>query len=110
MPRDVFISVASKSLTKPETRDLVAMRTVVEGTHQGVRRRLIWELIDRCDPEKGISAMARSTGFSLSIIGLMQARGDVRTLGVATPDEAVPPDLYIEELAKRGVRICFREE
>lgn len=110
VPRDVFISVAGKKLTKPETRDLVAMRTVVEGKHQGERRRLIWELIDRCDPEKGISAMARSTGFSLSIIGLMQARGDVRTLGVATPDEAVPPDSYIEELAKRGVRICFREE
>jgi len=49
--------------------------------------------------------MERSTGYSLSITGQMQAQGEIRNAGVFTPDEAVPPQKYIDELAKRGVMI-----
>jgi lysine 6-dehydrogenase len=49
--------------------------------------------------------MMRTTGYSLSITGLMQARGEVKPFGVHTPDEAMPAKRYIEELAKRGVEI-----
>jgi lysine 6-dehydrogenase len=78
---------------------------VVEGTKDGQRKKLEWELIDRYDERNGISAMMRTTGYSLSITGLMQARGEVKPHGVHTPDEAVPPQRYIEELSKRGVEI-----
>jgi lysine 6-dehydrogenase len=71
----------------------------------GKPRRVGWELVDWYDEEHGISAMMRTTGYSLSIIGQMQARGEVTLKGVHTPDEAVPGDKYIEELAKRGVNI-----
>ena len=110
VPRDVFVSIVAPKLTKPETQDLVAMRVIVEGTAGGSRKRLVWELLDRYDSETGLSAMERTTGFSLSITGLMQARGDVLRSGVATPDEAVPADLYISELEARGISIAFREE
>jgi hypothetical protein len=49
--------------------------------------------------------MERTTGFSLAITGLMQARQQVQGAGVLTPDEAMPPELYIAELAKRGIKI-----
>jgi hypothetical protein len=35
----------------------------------------------------------------------MQARGQVQKKGVCTPDEAMPAEAYIAELAKRGVTI-----
>ena len=60
------------------------------------------------DATNGISAMERTTGFSLAITGVMQVRQQVAEAGVLTPDEAVPPELYIAELAKRGVNIHSR--
>jgi hypothetical protein len=41
----------------------------------------------------------------LSITGQMQVRGEVQPPGVHTPDECISAPRYIEELAKRGVRI-----
>jgi len=57
------------------------------------------------DGARGISAMERTTGYSLSITGQMQARGEITPAGVHTPDECVPAARYIAELAKRGVNI-----
>jgi lysine 6-dehydrogenase len=105
VPRDAFIAAAAPLLTKPQGRDLVALRVVVEGKKGGKARRLEWELVDKFDAKHGISAMMRTTGYSLSITGLMQARGDVKPAGVHTPDECIPAERYIEELKKRGVEI-----
>jgi lysine 6-dehydrogenase len=105
VPREAFIAAAQPKLTKLEGRDLVALRVVVEGTKDGKKKKLEWELVDRYDEKHGISAMMRTTGYSLSITGLMQARGEVKPFGVHTPDEAIPAGRYIEELAKRGVEI-----
>jgi len=102
VPRDAFIAVVSPGLTKPEGRDLVALRVEVRGTDG---RRAAWELLDYYDTARGISAMMRTTGYSLSITGLMQADGRIAARGVLTPDEAVPFDAYVEELRKRGVEI-----
>jgi len=77
----------------------------VEGTNAGTPKTLTWELIDRYDDQHHISAMMRTTGYSLSITGMMQVRGLVKPAGVHTPDECVPAEPYIAELAKRGVRI-----
>jgi lysine 6-dehydrogenase len=104
VPRDLFIAAAGPRLTR-ESPDLVALRVEVRGSAGGTPRRLVWELVDRADEKHGISAMMRTTGYSLSITGQMQVRGEIRPPGVHTPDECVPPPRYIEELAKRGVRI-----
>jgi lysine 6-dehydrogenase len=104
-PRDVFVAVVGPHLKKPEKPDLVAMRVLVSGTKDGRPQTLGWELIDRYDEQHDISAMMRTTGYSLAITGLMQARGLVRPPGVHTPDECVPPEPYIAELRKRGIEI-----
>ncbi len=102
VPRDAFIAVVSPGLTKPEGRDLVALRVEVRGTDG---RRAAWELLDYYDTARGISAMMRTTGYSLSITGLMQADGRIGPRGVLTPDEAVPFAEYVTELRTRGVEI-----
>ncbi len=104
-PRDVAVAVMAPRLTKDKGKDVVALRVTVRGKRQGKSKQLGWELVDWYDDEHGISAMMRTTGYSLSIIGQMQARGDVTLKGVHTPDEAVPGERYISELAKRGVMI-----
>jgi len=104
-PRDVAVAAMGPRLTKPKGKDLVALRVVVTGTKGGAPKTLAWELIDRYDAEHGISAMMRTTGYSLSITGQMQARGEITPNGVHTPDECVPAERYIAELAKRGINI-----
>src|SRR5262245_12940745 len=110
IPRDVVVATIGPKLKKPEGRDLVALRVIVVGTKNGVPRTLSWELVDRYDEQHGISAMMRTTGYSLSITGQMQVKGEISPPGVHTPDECVPPKRYIEELAKRGIRIATRDE
>ena len=95
-------------LTKPEGLDLVALRVVVEGTKAGKPVRHTWELVDRFDEQHGISAMERTTGYSLAITGLMQAAGGITPAGVHTPDECVPGDAYVAALAQRGVRLTYQ--
>ncbi|HTR78649.1 MAG TPA: saccharopine dehydrogenase C-terminal domain-containing protein, partial [Gemmatimonadaceae bacterium] len=73
VPRDVFIATAGERLRKPQGRDLVALRVIVSGRKNNAPAVLTWELVDRYDTTHGISAMMRTTGYSLSITGLMQA-------------------------------------
>jgi lysine 6-dehydrogenase len=104
VPRDVAVATIGPRLTKPKGRDLVALRVVVEGTKAGAAKKVGWELLDYYDESRGISAMMRTTGYSLSITGQMQANGELEP-GVFTPDECIPAAKYISELAKRGMMI-----
>jgi lysine 6-dehydrogenase len=79
---------------------------MVSGNKGGKPKTVGWELIDYYDADQGISAMERTTGYSLSITGQMQARGEVKK-GVNTPDECMPAKEYIDALAGRGIK--FRE-
>ena len=105
VPRDFFIAAVRPKLYKPQGRDLVALQVQVTGQKGGKPAQVGFRLIDRYDAEHGISAMMRTTGYSLSITGQMQADGRVTAKGVLTPDEAIPFQPYVAELAKRGVRI-----
>ena len=105
VPRDLFIAAVSPKLHKPQGRDLVALQVLVTGRKDGAARQIGFRLIDHYDAEHGISAMMRTTGYSLSITGQMQADGRVTLKGVRTPDEAMPFRGYVDELARRGIRI-----
>jgi len=109
VPRDLFIAAASPRLRRPGSQDQVVLRVDVTGERGGKAARIRWELIDVGDVDQGITAMMRSTGFSLAITALLQASGETLHRGVATPDLAIPADRYVERLAERGVRI-LRED
>jgi lysine 6-dehydrogenase len=110
VPRDVFIACAEPRLRRPESRDLVALRVEAEGDRDGRQHRVVFDLLDYQDEASGITAMERTTGFSLSITGQIQATRRTLQTGVLTPDLAIPADLYIDELRRRGVDIRRREE
>ena len=93
MPRDVFIAAVHPKLHKPQGRDLVALQVHgVRARRAASRRRSSFRLIDYYDAEHGISAMMRTTGYSLSITGQMQADGRVTREGRPHPrrGDAVP--------------------
>jgi lysine 6-dehydrogenase len=106
VPRDVFMALVGPKLRKDPhvSPDLVALRVEVSGEKDGRERTLRWDLLDRFDEDTGITAMMRTTGFSLAITGILQSSGHVPS-GVHTPDEAIPPEPYIVELRRRGVEI-----
>lgn len=107
VPRDAFIATVTPKLTKPNAPDLVALRVEVTGKDG---RRVAWQLLDYADTKAGVSAMMRTTGYSLAITGLMQVDGRISAVGAHTPDEAVPFQPYVDELKKRGVEIVEMRE
>lgn len=105
VPRDFFARVVTPALTRSDGNDLVVGRVEVSGFKDEVAARIRYEVLDHYDEETGFTAMMRTTGFSLSLTGLIQARGHALRSGVGTPDEAIPPSLFIEELGRRGISI-----
>jgi lysine 6-dehydrogenase len=105
IPRDLFIAAVHPRLHKPQGQDLVALQVQVTGQKSGRPAEVKFRLMDYYDCVHGISAMMRTTGYSLSITGQMQADGRVGLKGVHTPDEAIPFQSYVAELGRRGVKI-----
>ena len=110
VPRDAFLAIVGPRLRKDprQSPDLVALRVEASGEMNDREVTHRWDLVDRFDPATGITAMMRTTGFSLAITGVLQAERAIPP-GVWTPDEAVPSDEYIARLARRGVQIRFTE-
>lgn len=105
-PRDMFLATAGERLKKDPrvSPDLVALRVEAEGEKDGEELLVRFDLLDRYDAETGITAMMRTTGYSLAITGALQAAGEIEP-GVWTPDECMPAAAYIDALARRNVVI-----
>lgn len=103
VPRDVFVRVAGEKLRKGKP-DLVALRVVVTGAKDGKTSTRAWEVVDYFDAARGITAMMRTTGYTLSITGQLQATKAIAP-GVHTPDECVPAERYFAMLAERGITV-----
>jgi lysine 6-dehydrogenase len=108
-PRELVVSVLRPLLTQDDP-DQVVLRVTATGTRDGQRVRLSWNLLDRKDEEAGISAMERTTGYTLAVVGLLMGRDVIDTTGVMPPDEGIPADKYLEELAARSIDIRYSEE
>jgi lysine 6-dehydrogenase len=105
IPRDAFIAAVSPKLRKPDVHDLVVLKVVATGKKKRKNARVAFRLIDRYDRRHKISAMMRTTGYSLSVVGQMQVDGRIDLKGVKPAWEAVPFGPYVEELGKRGIGV-----
>lgn len=107
VPRELFHALFEPLVTYPEDRDVVVIRVQATGKKGGQPAEVILELMDFYDEETGFTAMERTTGWDAAIVAGMMARG--QTLRGAVPVElAVPPDLFVQELAKRGIQVQTR--
>ena len=104
IPRDVLITILDRKLRNPLAQDLVVMRVVVEGSLDGKLMAVTYEMVDYYDKDKEITAMMRTTGYSLAVTAYMQSAGLIAK-GAHTPSECVPAEMYIQQLAERGIVI-----
>ena len=64
-------------------------------------------LVDHYDPKTDVSAMMRTTAFPASIVLQMLASGAIAKRGGILQERDVPADLFLDEIAKRGIRIEY---
>lgn len=87
--------------------DITVMKIVVAGEKDGRARRITWNLVDRYDPETGIHSMARTTGYTATMVARLIKEGRFGRKGVILPEhigrEAACMDFILEGLARRGV-------
>ena len=99
-PRRVLGELLVKNLPH-DGPDVVLVRLEVLGGG----KRLRYDIIDREDPKTRLSAMMRTTAFPASIVALMMARGETTSKGALPQERCIPPQLFMDELAKRKIEI-----
>ncbi|WP_341301448.1 saccharopine dehydrogenase C-terminal domain-containing protein [Lysinibacillus sp. FSL H8-0500] len=88
--------------TKP---DAVLLRVIVAGEKAEQQVTYEYEMVVRKDMTINETAMARATANTISVVAQMVGSGVITERGVFAPESIVPGDMYIEEMAKRGVVI-----
>jgi lysine 6-dehydrogenase len=99
-PRRVLGDLLVKNLPHDEP-DAVLVRVEFHGGGKMLR----YDIIDRSDPETGLSAMMRTTAFPASIVALMMARNQTTSKGALPQERCIPPQLFMDELAKRKIDV-----
>ena len=86
-------------------RDVVLLKAWALGQKQEKPTRMDYSLVDEYDEATGLTAMARTTGFSATIIAEMILDGRIKEKGVLYQELSVPHAEYFMELRKRGIDI-----
>jgi saccharopine dehydrogenase-like NADP-dependent oxidoreductase len=106
-PRLVTARLLERSLWKPEIGDLLAMRIQIMGEKKGKKTGYRHQVLDRYDHETDVSAMARTTAYTASIVAGMLAKGAIDVKGVIPPEklgmDTKFTETLISELKSRGV-------
>jgi lysine 6-dehydrogenase len=102
--REIFTELLRKKLGYAD-KDVVLARASITGHRQGHQETLVYELIDYYDETTRMTAMMRTTAFPTAITARMIATGVIAARGVLTPEQCVPGDTMIEELARRRITI-----
>jgi lysine 6-dehydrogenase len=104
VPRDLFHALYVPLVTMPQERDVVVIRIKAVGRKAGQAAEAVLDLVDQYDEETGFTAMERTTGWDGAIVAEMMARGQTPR-GAVPVERAVPPDLFVQELARRGIQV-----
>ena len=67
-------------------------------------------MVDHYDPKSDMSAMMRTTAFPASIVLQMMCAGAVSKRGAVLQERDVPAETFLEEIARRGIKIEYRME
>ncbi|SET38182.1 lysine 6-dehydrogenase [Oceanobacillus limi] len=108
-PREVLLKVLDPIVELGEKDDAVLLRVIVSGCKDGVPATCAYEMTTYKDRETNVTAMARATANTVSVVAQMIGRGQIDKEGVYPPENIVPGKPYIEEMGKRGVVIYETE-
>ncbi len=108
-PRDVLLKVLDPIVELGNKDDAVLLRVIVSGLKDGEKTTYTYEMTTYKDRVNNVTAMARATANTISIVAQMIGEGTINQKGVIPPEKIVPGDLYIAELKKRDVHISEME-
>lgn len=104
-PRDVLLKALDPIVRLEDKEDVVLLRVETKGTKNGRKAACTYEMVTYKDTVNNVTAMARATANTVSVVAQMIANETIRQAGVYPPEQIVPGDKYIEEMARRGVVI-----
>ena len=93
---------AHESVRQPGARGLLGGR--LKG------RVASFTMIDHYDAKTDTSAMMRTTAYPASIVVQMLASGAIQKRGAVLQERDVPADLFLDEMAQRGIKIDYAME
>ncbi|WP_391119699.1 saccharopine dehydrogenase family protein [Psychrobacillus sp. L3] len=103
--RDVLKEVLTPKLLLGDKDDVVLLRVIVTGIKDGENTTYNYELATKKDKLSGTTAMGRATANTISVVAQMIGNNVISKRGVYPPELIVPGELYIKEMATRGVNI-----
>ena len=87
--------------------DITVLKVVIEGIKDEKKYRYTYDMVDRYDKEKGITSMARTTGFTCTATARLVLKGLFDRKGICPPEFlGQKEEVYnalIEDLWKRNV-------
>lgn len=104
-PREVFLKVLDPIVELGDKDDAVLLRVIVSGKKDGSPASCEYEMTTYRNRENNVTAMARATANTISVVAQMIGNGTITKRGVYPPELIVPGDNYIAEMAKRDVHI-----
>jgi len=103
-PRKVFHALFEPQVRDDNVRDVCIVRVRAVGKKNGQKTEATVEVIDYYDEKTGFSAMQRTTGWHMSIVAEMIAKGDIPH-GSVPLELAVPGEPFVKQARKRGFQI-----
>ncbi len=103
--RSVVREALKKKLDLGNNVDAVLLRAIISGEKNEEQITYEYEMVVRKDVDANITAMARATANTISIVAQMIGNGEINQHGVFPPEQIVPGREFIREMSKRGVVI-----
>jgi lysine 6-dehydrogenase len=92
---------------KEGEKDLTVMQIMVEGSRKGKNYRYKYFLLDRFDPATNTTSMARTTGYTATVVARMIAQGLYKEKGVSPPEylgkKETCVEFILQGLKDRGI-------
>ncbi|MEW9677144.1 saccharopine dehydrogenase C-terminal domain-containing protein [Lentibacillus sp. L22] len=104
-PRQVLLKVLDPIVDLGDKDDAVLLRIIVSGEKDGKPATYQYEMTTYKDRATNVTAMARATANTISVVAQMIGNGTISKKGVYPPEQIVDGQTYIQEMAKRGVNI-----
>ena len=99
-PRELLLELLRRRLTDGD-RDVVLMRVTARRGERGVR----FQMVDRGEPRRGITAMMRTTAFPAAAVAWMLGTGRIVRKGALPQETCVPAGEFLDEVRRRGILI-----
>lgn len=86
-PREIAAKLLERKLKKPEIPDIVAMHVEVGGLKDGKKVMYAFHMLERYDKKRKVTAMARTTAYTTSVVAQLVAKKAIEEKGVIPPEK-----------------------